>query len=107
MRSLSFEEELVMVLRISRDDGRAHGVTLKIDGRLVGAWAALLEHECYDAMREAAEVSVDLSGVAVIDRAAIDALGRLDDAGVAIRGCSDLVRSILAAEGIRADGCLQ
>ena len=92
-----------MVLRITRDDETASGVKLRLDGRLVEPWASLVEQECSSALRSARAVTVDLSGVAFVDRTGIEALGRLDRAGVAIRGCSDLVASILAADGIRAE----
>jgi anti-anti-sigma regulatory factor len=93
-----------MVLRITHVEPRAHGVTLKLEGRLVDLWAALLEAECTAAFASSGSVTLDLSGVTVIDRAGIGALSRLDRAGVAIRGCSDLIASILSAEGIHADG---
>ncbi len=92
-----------MVLRITREEGRAHDVTLKLEGRLVDPWATLLEEECSAARAASRAVAVDLSGVALIDRAGVEVLARLDQAHVAIRGCSDLIASILAAEGIHAD----
>ena len=92
-----------MVLRITRDDEPVSGVTLKLDGRLTDPWAGLLEQECSRALRSTRPVIIDLSGVAFVDRAGLDTLSRLDREGVSIRGCSDLVASILTAEGNRAE----
>jgi anti-anti-sigma regulatory factor len=92
-----------MVLRITRNDAATPSVLLRLDGRLVGAFAALLEHECAVLSRALGSVAIDLSGVVVVDRLGVEALQRLHRTGVAIRGCSELIASILAAEGIRVD----
>ena len=89
-----------MTLRITRDDDRAPAVTLRLEGRLVGASAALLAREC-SILRGA--VAVDLAGVVVVDRFAVEVLKRLHRSGVAIRGCSDLIASILEVEGVRVE----
>jgi len=92
-----------MVLRITRYDTPTPAATLRLEGRLVEASAALLEHECSVLRDSLGSVAIDLSGVAVVDRLGVEALQRLHRTGVAIRGCSDLIASILQAEGIRVD----
>jgi ABC-type transporter Mla MlaB component len=89
-----------MVLRITRDEELSLGVTFKLEGRLVERYTTLLEDESRTALAAAGAVVLDLSGIAVIDRAGIEALQRLDRAGVTIVGCSELLASILVAEGI-------
>jgi anti-anti-sigma regulatory factor len=91
-----------MVLRITRDLTPTPGVTLKLEGRLIGTFAGLVEDEGRAALAAASPVVLDLSGVAVVDRAGIEVLQRLDQAGVTIVGCSEILASILAAEGIPA-----
>jgi anti-anti-sigma regulatory factor len=88
------------VLRITRDDERSTGVTLKLEGRLIEPWASLLEQECAAAESSGREVRVDLSGVTIVEKAGVEALQRLHRSGVVLAGCSDLVASVLAADGI-------
>ena len=88
-----------MVLRITRDEKPPH-VTLRLEGRLIGAWSQLLERECASLLGTIETLTVDLSGVGLIDSSAVAVLGRLQRSGVAITGCSDVVASILESEGI-------
>lgn len=92
-----------MVLRITRVEAPAHQVTLMLDGRLVDPWAELVERECAAVLESGRAVAVDLSGVAVVDGAGIETLSHLDQAGVPIQGCSELIASILSDEGIHAE----
>jgi anti-anti-sigma regulatory factor len=89
-----------MVLRITRVDEPSLGVTLKLEGRLVERYATFVEDESLAALVASGAVLLDLSGVAVVDRAGIEALRRLDRAGATIARCSEILASILAAEGI-------
>ena len=88
------------MLRITRHDESDTRVTLRLEGRLINAWAELLERECSALIGSVAAVSVDLSGVGFVDRSGVKALQRLHRAGVSIRGCSDLIATILESEGI-------
>lgn len=90
------------MLRITRDRPSAARAYLRLEGRLVGSWATIVELECSALLRGVATVGVDLSGVDVLDRSGVEALERLHRLGVEIRGCSDLVASILEGEGIPA-----
>ena len=91
------------MLRITRNDVPASFTTLGLEGRLVDPWATLLERECAHLLDDGRAVAIDLSGVALVDRRGVEALGRLHRAGVALRGCSDLLASILAEEDIVLD----
>ena len=90
-----------MTLRITRKEGSRSRVTLKLEGSLVAEWAALLERECADLLRVSASVSLDLTCVGFVDRAAVEALERLSRAGVEIRCPSGAVASVLSGEGVR------
>jgi anti-anti-sigma regulatory factor len=76
-------------------------VTLRLEGRVVAEWAALLERECSDLLRSRGAVSLELAGVSFVDRAGIQALERLSRAGVEIRCPPGAVASVLEGEGIR------
>ena len=88
-----------MTLRITRADGSRR--TLRIEGRLVTAWAALLERECSDLLRSGGAVCLDLAGVRFVDRDGVAALARLSGAGVEILCRDGAVASVLEGEGIR------
>ena len=82
-----------MTLRITRAGGSRSRARLRLEGRVVGEWAALLERECLDLLRSRGAVSLDLAGVEV--------LGRLNRAGVEIHCRSRLVASVLEGDGVR------
>ena len=97
-----------MTFRITREAGSRSRATLKLEGRVVAEWAALLERECSALLRSSTSVSLDLAGVGFVDRAGVEALERLSRAGVEIRCPSGPVASVLVGEGVRvtddADG---
>lgn len=88
------------VLRITRIAESTTRVALRLEGRIEAQWATLLERECSSLLGYFGAVSVDLAGVVSVDRSGVDALARLHHAGVEIRGASDLLQSILEAEGV-------
>lgn len=88
------------MLRITSDAVSATRVVLRLEGRIVAQWATLLERECSSLLGYFGAVSVNLAGVVVVDRYGIDALARLHRAGVDILGASDLLSSVLEAEGV-------
>jgi anti-anti-sigma regulatory factor len=92
-----------MMLRITREDTKWGAITLKVEGRLAQDLAGLLEQECSILRPFSDGLTLDLSGVTFVDRSGVQALKRLHGTGCAIRGCSDLVASILKAEGIWVD----
>jgi ABC-type transporter Mla MlaB component len=89
-----------MTLRITRAEGSRSRATLKLEGRVVAEWAALLERECSDLLRSSTAVSLDLAGVGFVDHAGVEALVRLSRAGVEIRCPDGAVASVLLGEGV-------
>jgi anti-anti-sigma regulatory factor len=87
-----------VTFRITRKEGSR---TLKLEGRLVAEWAALLERECSDLLRSSTSVNLDLADVSFVDRAGIEVLERLSRAGIEIRCPSGAVASVLLGEGVR------
>ena len=96
-----------MVLRITQNESDA-GAILRLEGRLLWEWAALLERECAELLSTGNQLSLDLSGVTFVDRAGVEALRRLSQAGAMILCPSGPVASVLEEAGIRvgldADG---
>lgn len=89
------------MLRITRGEESADRATLLLEGTIGAEWAELLERECAARLRTGTAVSLDLSGVLLIGTAGLDALARLDRAGVEIRCRPGAVLSVLEAEGLR------
>jgi anti-anti-sigma regulatory factor len=90
-----------VTLRITRKKGSRSRATLVLEGKIAAEWAALLERECSDLLRSRLEVSLDLAGVVFVDRAGVQALGRLSRKGVEIVCRRGPVASVLEGEGIR------
>ena len=90
-----------MTLRITRQRGSRYRANLRLEGRLVAEWAALLERECLDLLLSRGAVSVDLAGVVFVDRAGVDVLRRISHMGVEIHCRSRLIASVLEGEGVR------
>ena len=88
------------MLHILRNELDARRTVLILEGRIVGAWAEVLEHECREAIRSGFRVVLDLSGVVFIGRSGVEVLGRLGASGVGISGCSPLIADMLEHEGI-------
>jgi len=92
-----------MLLKImSRNTGQGTG-TLKLEGHLAQELVGSLEQECSALHALPGGLTLDLSGVTFVDRTGIQALKRLQGTGCVIRGCSELVASVLETEGIRVD----
>jgi anti-anti-sigma regulatory factor len=89
-----------MTLRITRRDGAPSRATLRLEGRLVAAWAPFVERECATLLRSQMQVDLDLSGVRFVDGVGVETLARLSGEGIEIRGCTVAVASVLEGEGI-------
>lgn len=55
------------MLRITRMDGKAGPVTLKLEGKVSDQWARLLETECRSLLRDGQDVRLDFSDVSFMD----------------------------------------
>jgi ABC-type transporter Mla MlaB component len=87
-----------MVLRITPGEPSFERVTMRLEGRLDAEWAALLERECLELHRAGCAVTLDMTGVGLVDRAGIESLARLSREGVAIRCRPGLIASVLEGE---------
>jgi anti-anti-sigma regulatory factor len=91
------------MLRIRHDDGDAREIRIVLEGRIVGAWAEILERECVEAFSSGRHVLLDVSGVVFIGRSGFEALARLSRAGIGIAGYSPLIAAMLEQAGIAVD----
>jgi anti-anti-sigma regulatory factor len=90
-----------LTLRITREGGSRSRATLKLEGKVVAEWAALLERECSELLRSRRLIVLDLVGVTFVDRTGIQTFERLSRAGVEIRCSPGAVASVLEGEGVR------
>ena len=89
-----------MTLRITRERGSRFRANLRLEGRVVAEWAALLERECLGLLLSRGAVRLDLAGVVFVDRAGVEVLRRLSHMGVEIHCQSRLIASVLEGEGV-------
>lgn len=85
------------VLRITRVENEATGICLKVEGRLVGDWVALLEGELAKAARGDAVLSLDLGAVDFASAQATEVLRAAAARGVLLTACSPFLSKLLLA----------
>ena len=83
------------MLRITRTDQPGYLVSLRVEGRIVGAAVETLERECRPLLGQESGVRLDLAGVGLVDQAGLAALRALRRAGFLIEGCSPLLQEVL------------
>ena len=90
-----------MTLRITLEaKSGSRAWRLRVDGILAAEGASLMEHECNRALESRGSVSLDLAGVHLVDRAAVESLRRLSAAGVEIVCRPGPVAVVLEGEGL-------
>jgi ABC-type transporter Mla MlaB component len=85
------------MLRISLVGEGVQGVTLRLEGRVVGPWIAELREACEKVLVEKQTLMLDLSEVWFADRAALALLLHLRSQGVVLSGCSPFLSQELKA----------
>jgi len=83
------------VLRITSVSSPSGEVELRLEGRLVGRWVGLTRRICLRALDDGSSVTVDLAGVAFIDRDGVALIRDLTDRGVSVVHCSPFVGELL------------
>jgi anti-anti-sigma regulatory factor len=87
------------MLRITRIAEVSARVILKVEGRVVDEWTALLGAECDKLLGEGAVLVLDFSEVKYIDLPGIEVLGKVQARGATIVGCSEVIRDLLGGGG--------
>ena len=76
------------MLKISLVNGGNHGVSLRLEGRIAGPWAAELHELCEKLLRENRQINLNMADVVFLDRSAAQLLARLKSRGVVLTDCS-------------------
>ena len=87
------------MLRLTRKREGEGKVTVLVEGRIVEAWAPLLERESEALLAMFRTVRLDLLGVTYMDSVGREALRRLLSQRVEIAHCSPLILQLLEWEG--------
>jgi len=83
------------VLRISRAAATRSLATLRVEGRVVAEWVAVLERECWLALQENGHVQLDLSAVTFVDGRGVAALRHLSAKDLEIVNCPEFIGELL------------
>lgn len=86
-----------ILLRITTVDEGLLGVALKLEGRIVSDWVAVLEHECIRSLGERRNVVLDFSAVTFVGGRGVQMLKRIATEHLQIVNVSPLVKDLLQA----------
>src|SRR5262249_23859460 len=90
------DEEAASVLKITRLSHKGRGLTIKLEGEILGAWVGAARAAC--AARSRRPRPLDLAAVTYVDAAGVQLLRDLMAEGVEIAACSSFVRALLHLE---------
>lgn len=85
---------MLMITSVAASDG----ITLKVEGKLLGPWVDELQTACAQAGQKSPQTRLDLTNVTYMDLAGRDLLDALRASGVAIVACSSFVAELLRTE---------
>jgi hypothetical protein len=85
------------MLRIVSLGEREEGVTLALEGRVIGPWVEELRRSCERALDARATLTLDLAEVAYVERDGVRLLQRLVGGGVTVVNCPAFVSEQLKA----------
>jgi anti-anti-sigma regulatory factor len=85
------------VLRITWLSQKGRGLTLKLEGQILGPWVDALRASC-PARGRRRRLCLDLAAVTYVDAAGVQLLRELMAEGVAIAACSGFVDELLHPE---------
>lgn len=83
------------MLKISEDEPVDHAVTLRLEGRVVGAWVAELRDACERALAGGRKLKLHLAEVDFLDANGLALLTNLRARGVALLECPPFVEAQL------------
>ena len=81
------------MLRITRLSQKGRGLTIKLEGEIVGAWVGAVRDAC--AVRRRRRRRLDLAAVTYVDAAGVQLLRDLMAEGVELTACSSFVDELL------------
>ncbi len=92
------------MLRIERLNEDNATVTLKLDGRIVGQWVAILKKECFQVLKRQKQLILNFADVTFIGREGVEILEKLRGQQVECTHCSPFVKELLGADEMRVVG---
>lgn len=87
------------MLKITTAERSRHRVVLKLEGKIIEQWAALLDHECRTALLHHNQVELDCAAVDFMDQKGIEVLKHLPRKHVMLIGAPGFVMELLQTGG--------
>lgn len=87
------------MLKITTTERNGHTVLLKLEGKIIDQWAALLDHECRTALLHHNQVELDCAAVDFMDQRGIEVLKSLPRKHVTFIGAPGFVTELLQTGG--------
>ena len=92
------------MLKITRLSHKGRGLTIKLEGEILGPWVGVVRDACTKRGRRSARLSLDLAAVTYADAAGIHLLRDLLCEGIEIVACSSFLGELLHLEDSRKPG---
>ena len=83
------------MLKITRLSGKGRGLTIKLEGEILGPWVGAVRDAFTKQRRRSGRPRLDLAAVTYVDAAGVELLRDLMAEGVKIAACSSFVRELL------------
>jgi hypothetical protein len=83
------------VLKITRLSRKGRGLTIKLEGEILGPWGESVRAACAIRGRRPRPRRLDLAAITYVDAAGVELLRDLMAEGVEIAACSSFVRELL------------
>jgi hypothetical protein len=80
------------MLKIEVGEKRREQVTVRLEGRLVGAWVDEVRRACEPFLGNRASLTVDFAQVSFVDREGVTLCRRLRESRASLRNCSRFVK---------------
>jgi hypothetical protein len=92
-------EEAAGVLKITRLSHKGRGLTIKLEGEILGPWLGAVRDACTKRVRRSSRLRLDLAAVTYVDAAGVQLLRDLVGEGIEIAACSLFIAELLHPEG--------
>lgn len=87
------------MLKITTAERNGRAVVLKLEGKIIDQWAALLDRECRAALLHHGQVELDCAAVDFMDQSGIDVLQKFPRPQVTLIGTPGFVMELLQTGG--------
>jgi len=87
------------MLKITTAERNGQAVVLKLEGKIIDQWAALLDRKCRAALRRHGRVELDCAAVSFMDQRGIDVVKSFPSKQVTLIGAPGFVTELLQTGG--------